>query len=76
MKISTFRARDMREALLAVKDELGPDAVILSTRSIREKGGGGLGNTVIEVTACPSPSSNGEKSPAGGAGGSYNKEHP
>jgi flagellar biosynthesis protein FlhF len=76
MKISTFRARDMREALLAVKEELGPDAVILSTRSIREKGGGGLGNTVIEVTACPSPSSNGEKSPAGGAGGLTEKVKP
>ncbi len=68
MKISTFRARDMREALLAVKDELGADAVILSTRSIREKGGSGLGETVIEVTACPSPAS-GEKSPASGFGG-------
>ncbi|MBF0195522.1 MAG: flagellar biosynthesis protein FlhF [Magnetococcales bacterium] len=76
MKISTFRARDMREALLAVKEELGADAVILSTRSIREKGGGGLGDTVIEVTACPSPASNGEKSPAGGAGGVTNKEKP
>jgi flagellar biosynthesis protein FlhF len=69
MKISTFRARDMREALQEVKEKLGADAVILSTRSIREKGSSGLGNTVIEVTACPSPSANGEKSPASGAGG-------
>ena len=63
----------MREALLAVKDELGADAVILSTRSIRDKGGG-LGNTVIEVTACPSPSANGEQSPSGGFGGVTGKK--
>ncbi len=57
MKISTFQARDMREALKEVKEKLGPDAVILSTRSIRDRsrGGMGLGQTMIEVTACPSP---------------------
>ncbi len=59
----------MREALQEVKEKLGPDAVILSTRSIREKGGSGLGSTLIEVTACPSPSTNGERSPSGGSGG-------
>ncbi|MBF0260900.1 MAG: flagellar biosynthesis protein FlhF [Magnetococcales bacterium] len=59
MNISKFQARDMREALQIVKDQLGADAVILSTRSIREKGPGGLalGKTMIEVTACPSPAS-------------------
>ncbi|MBF0340139.1 MAG: flagellar biosynthesis protein FlhF [Magnetococcales bacterium] len=57
MNISKFQARDMREALQIVKEQLGADAVILSTRSIREKGPGGLalGKTMIEVTACPSP---------------------
>ncbi|MBF0628295.1 MAG: flagellar biosynthesis protein FlhF [Magnetococcales bacterium] len=61
MNISKFQARDMREALQIVKEQLGPDAVILSTRSIREKGPGGLalGKTMIEVTACPSPSAQG-----------------
>lgn len=55
MKISTFKARDMREALNMVKDELGEDAVILTTRSVRDKvkGGSALGETFIEVTACP-----------------------
>lgn len=59
MKITTFKARDMREALKEVKEKLGSDAVILSTRSIREpsKGGIALGRTLIEVTACPSPTS-------------------
>ncbi len=56
MKVSTFQARDMREVLKEVKEKLGSDAVILSTRSIREPGGGSaLGRTLIEVTACPGP---------------------
>ncbi|MBF0126974.1 MAG: flagellar biosynthesis protein FlhF [Magnetococcales bacterium] len=61
MNISKFQARDMREALQIVKEQLGADAVILSTRSIREKGAGGLtlGKTMIEVTACPSPAAQG-----------------
>src|SRR4051812_5936250 len=33
MKIKTYTARDMRTALRLVRDEQGPDAVILSTRS-------------------------------------------
>ncbi|MBF0590311.1 MAG: hypothetical protein HQL53_14415, partial [Magnetococcales bacterium] len=57
MNATTFRAQDMREALQKVKEKLGPDAVVLSTRSVREKGKGGLptGPTMIEVTACASP---------------------
>jgi flagellar biosynthesis protein FlhF len=34
MKIRTYIAKDMRQALRQVRDEQGPDAVILSTRSI------------------------------------------
>ena len=33
MKIKTYTARDMRSALRLVRDEQGPDAVILSTRT-------------------------------------------
>ncbi|MEO5352973.1 MAG: flagellar biosynthesis protein FlhF [Magnetococcus sp. XQGC-1] len=56
MKVSTFQARDMREVLKAVKETLGADAVILSTRSVRQPGSGmALGRTLIEVTACPGP---------------------
>ncbi|MBF0159792.1 MAG: flagellar biosynthesis protein FlhF [Magnetococcales bacterium] len=56
MQISTFQASTMREALEEVKEKLGADAVILSTRSVREKGKGMIptGRTLIEVTACPS----------------------
>ena len=56
MKATTFQARDMREALREVKEQLGADAVILSTRSVRQPGSGlSLGRTLIEVTACSSP---------------------
>ena len=34
MKIKTYLAKDMRAALALVRDEQGPDAVILSTRSV------------------------------------------
>lgn len=65
MKISTFQARDMREALKEVKEKLGADAVILSTRSLRAPGSGlTLGRTLIEVTACPGP--NAQSRPATG----------
>ena len=58
----------MREALKEVKEALGPDAVILSTRSIRDPGHGGmgLGQTLIEVTACPSPAAQGGAMPTAG----------
>lgn len=57
MKVSTFQAGDMREALELVREELGPDAVVLSTRRVREKGKSGslLGRPMIEVTAVPNP---------------------
>jgi flagellar biosynthesis protein FlhF len=42
MKISRYTAKDMRQALRIVREQLGPDAVIVSTRRI--KGG-------VEVTA-------------------------
>jgi flagellar biosynthesis protein FlhF len=34
MKIRTYIAKDMRQALRQVREEQGPDAVILSTRSV------------------------------------------
>ncbi len=53
MQIKKFRAIDMPGALKLVKDELGPDAVILSTRKIKGEGRGyGLfGRPIIELTA-------------------------
>src|SRR5690606_19860057 len=42
----------VREALRAVKEELGPSALVLSTRKVRAPGLRGLmGGVVVEVTA-------------------------
>ncbi|MGC4003493.1 MAG: flagellar biosynthesis protein FlhF [Pirellulales bacterium] len=53
--IRTFRATSLREALTAIREELGPDADIRRTREVPA---GGLwnrltGKTVIEITAAP-----------------------
>ncbi len=47
MRIRTFRASTMTEALAMVKEELGPDAVILDNRQVRESNGA----TFFEVKA-------------------------
>ena len=36
MNIKTYTAKDMRSALRRVREEQGPDAVILSTRHLPE----------------------------------------
>ena len=53
MQVKTFEAVDMKQALELVKQELGPHAVIVSSRSVRRDGGmfGLLGRKVLEVTA-------------------------
>lgn len=53
MLIKRFEAETTREALAAVKETFGPEAVILSTRNVRSARGpfGLLGKTVVEVTA-------------------------
>src|SRR5262252_3857169 len=53
MYVKRFEAADMAEALRLVKLELGPDAVILSTRQIKKGGGafGIFGRSFVEVTA-------------------------
>jgi len=53
MKLKRFEALSLQEALQAVKAELGPDAVIVSSRRLQKTGGlfGLLSQSVIEVTA-------------------------
>jgi len=53
MRMKTFQALTMPDALRAIKEELGPDAVILSTREVRTGDGmfGLFGRTMIEVVA-------------------------
>ncbi|NTV14057.1 MAG: flagellar biosynthesis protein FlhF [Desulfobulbaceae bacterium] len=50
MQVKVFEAKDMATALKLVKESLGADALILSTRTIR-KGIGRLGKATVEVTA-------------------------
>ncbi|GAB4246361.1 flagellar biosynthesis protein FlhF [Deferrisoma sp.] len=53
MRVKKFQAVDMAEALRKIKEELGPDAVILSTRQVKPGKGvfGMLGRPILEVTA-------------------------
>lgn len=39
MKLKTFRVANMAEALQLIKDDIGPDAVILSSKQVRAKKG-------------------------------------
>ena len=53
MQIKRYRGADMQEALQKVKQDLGSDAIILSTRQVRGGRGtfGMFGKTLLEVTA-------------------------
>ncbi len=52
MRVKTFEAASMQEALNIIKKEMGEDAFILSTRTRQRKGLAGLKEeSVIEVTA-------------------------
>jgi len=53
MHIRRFEASTMMEAVQKVKEELGPDALVLSTRTLRSGAGwfGLLGRSLVEVTA-------------------------
>src|SRR5262245_44071513 len=57
MKLKTFYANSMAEALDSIKLELGPDALILQTREIRRDGAGGAaagkGFEVVAATDAP-----------------------
>jgi flagellar biosynthesis protein FlhF len=57
MQIKTFRALNMRDALHAIKLELGPEAVILSTKEIKTGSQlfGIFSRTVVEVVAAVDP---------------------
>ena len=55
MRVKKFEAKSMKEALHMVKQELGPDAVILSARDNRKSFGLG-GQASVEITAAVSES--------------------
>ncbi len=52
MKMKKYEVSDMKEALKLIKQDLGPDAVILSTRKVMKSSNFGLfAKPVLEVTA-------------------------
>ncbi len=52
MRIKRYTVHDMREAVYLIKKDLGPDAMIVSSKKVREKGLKGLLSPAkIEVTA-------------------------
>jgi flagellar biosynthesis protein FlhF len=54
MQLRTFRGKSMAEALTAVKRELGPDALIVHTRSFKVGGVLGVGaKEEVEILASP-----------------------
>ena len=58
MQIKVFKAPTMKEAMAAMKEELGDDAVILHSKKYKEGGVLGLGSKeVVEITAAVEESS-------------------
>ena len=51
MQVKIFEAPDMTTGLKRIREELGPDALILSTRTRRDGPLGLLGTPVVEITA-------------------------
>jgi len=58
MNLKRYRVKNIKEALAFIKRDLGPDALIVSTRQVKEgKGAFGMfGKTMLEVTAAASES--------------------
>jgi len=54
MEYQTFRGADVQEALLNVRQALGTDALIESTRHVQMDGSSGRGRSFVEITAAPS----------------------
>lgn len=64
MKLKTYRAATMADALAQVKKELGKDAVILHTRTVKVGGVLGMGRkTQVEITAADEPTPGTQRAP-------------
>jgi flagellar biosynthesis GTPase FlhF len=55
MNYQTFRGADVQEALFNVRQALGTDALIESTRHVQNGAGGPLGRTCVEIAGARSP---------------------
>ena len=68
MHLKRYLRQTVQEGLRAVRDELGPDALILSTRVVPAPGPRGwMGRRLVEVTAAPGGSEVPEVRPAAAA---------
>ncbi|MGL1931435.1 MAG: flagellar biosynthesis protein FlhF [Desulfotalea sp.] len=54
MQVKVFEAKDMTSGLKMIKDELGSEALIISTKTIKS-GKFGMGKSGIEITAAVTP---------------------
>src|SRR4051812_4604991 len=54
MDYQTFRGADVQEALFNVRQALGTDALIESTRHVQGNNGGAVGRSFVEIIAAPS----------------------
>jgi flagellar biosynthesis protein FlhF len=57
MQVRVFESDNMDSALRQIKEAFGPDALILSSRTVRKGGLGLFGKPIIEVTAAIDPNS-------------------
>ncbi len=55
MQVRIFESENMDSALRQIKETLGPDALILSSRTVRKGGMGLFGKPMLEVTAAIDP---------------------
>lgn len=55
MQVRVFESDNMDSALRQIREALGPDALILSSRTVRKGGMGLFGKPVLEVTAAIDP---------------------
>ncbi len=60
MQVRVFESDNMDSALRQIKEALGPDALILSSRTVRKGGMGLFGKPVLEVTAAIDPAGEAE----------------
>ncbi len=51
MQVRVFESTDMASGLKKIKEELGPDALILSTRTVKNGKLGVMGKSMLEITA-------------------------
>ena len=52
MHLKRYRGKTLKDALRAVRQDLGPDALVLSTQVVQDRGPRGwIGGTVVEIAA-------------------------